>query len=120
MKKITKKILRSLITGILNMEARFVLWRYRPKIVVVTGTVGKTSTKDAVFAVFDTLFTTRKSDKSFNSEIGVPLTILGLPNAWGSLSGWMKNILRGFVCMLSSPKYPEWLIIEMGTDRPEI
>ncbi len=36
----------------------------------------------------------------FNSEIGVPLTILGLQNAWNSPYKWAKNILDGLLVAL--------------------
>ena len=118
MKKILKHIARNIISRILILESRIVLRKYRPQIIVVTGTVGKTSTKDALYAVFSSFTSVRRSDKSFNSEIGVPLTILNLPNAWGSLFGWVKNILRGLVLIFSHQPYPRWLIIEVGTDKP--
>lgn len=95
-----------------------VLLRHRPKIVVVTGTVGKTSAKDAIFAVFNTFFYARKSQKSFNSEIGIPLTILDLKNKWNSPIGWFKNILLGFAEIFLPTIYPKWLILEIGTDHP--
>lgn len=114
MKSIAKKI----IIWILTIEARLVLLRYKPKIVVVTGTVGKTSTKDAIFAVFSNFFYTRKSQKSFNSDIGVPLAILDLDTAWGSVWGWLKNIIIGASYVFLPNRYPNWLILEIGTDTP--
>ena len=40
-------------------------------------------------------FFVRKSVKSFNSEIGVSLTILGCGNAWTNPFIWLKNIFSG-------------------------
>ncbi len=95
-----------------------VLWRYKPKIVAVTGSVGKTSTKDAIYTVLKSRVSVRKSEKSFNSEVGVPLTVLGLPNAWSSPLGWIENLFDGLLmCILARP-YPEWLVLEVGADRP--
>lgn len=113
-----KDILKKIVVWVLTIESRLVLWKYKPKIVVVTGTVGKTSTKDAVFAVFKENFYTRASQKSFNSELGVPLTILDLPNEWNSAWGWSKNILLGFLVLILPNHYPKWLIMEIGTDKP--
>lgn len=114
MKNIAKKI----ITAIIRAEASAVLRKYKPKIVAVIGSVGKTSTKDAAYAVLSREFFVRKSAKSFNSDIGVPLTILGCDNAWGDPVGWLKNIFTGFFLVLKKQKYPEWLILEIGVDRP--
>jgi UDP-N-acetylmuramoyl-tripeptide--D-alanyl-D-alanine ligase len=43
----------------------------------VTGSNGKTSTKDLAAAVLGTRFRTHASPASFNNEIGLPLTMLG-------------------------------------------
>jgi UDP-N-acetylmuramoyl-tripeptide--D-alanyl-D-alanine ligase len=50
------------------------------RVVGVTGSVGKTSTKDLVAAVLATTYRTHASDRSFNNEIGVPLTLLNVPH----------------------------------------
>ena len=94
------------------------LKKYKPKVIAVTGSVGKTGTKDAIYTVVSNFAHARKSDKSFNSEIGVPLTILGLPNAWSSFWGWFENIGEGFLLPWRNVTYPEWLILEVGVDRP--
>lgn len=113
-----KEVFKSVISHILAFEARLLLKRKRPKIIAITGNVGKTSTKDAIYTVIRQHVRARKSEKSFNSDIGVPLTILGLPNAWGNVFGWIHNILEGLVIALFAREYPEWLVLEMGVDRP--
>lgn len=113
-----KAFLKHIVVSLLTLEARIVLWRYKPKIVAVTGSVGKTSTKDAIYSVLAGTYHARKSDKSFNSELGVPLTILGLPNAWSDMLGWFENILEGLHVIFSRTQYPEWLVLEVGADRP--
>lgn len=113
-----KQILKNIITDILLIEAKLVLWKYKPKIIVITGSVGKTSAKDAVYAVLSKFSFVRKSEKSFNSEIGIPLTILGVPNAWNNPFLWILNILDGLSLIINRKTYPEWLILEVGSDRP--
>lgn len=113
-----KSLFKSIIVGILTLEARIILKKYRPKIIAITGSVGKTSTKDAVYDVLRTSFFVRKSEKSYNSEIGIPLTILGCPNAWGNPLLWMKNFLSGLALIFLPSHYPQWLILEVGLDKP--
>jgi UDP-N-acetylmuramoyl-tripeptide--D-alanyl-D-alanine ligase len=60
----------------------------------------------------------RKSDKSFNSEIGIPLTILGCPNGWNNPLRWLQNIFDGFLLLVLPSHYPQWLVLEVGADRP--
>ncbi|MFM2414784.1 MAG: hypothetical protein RI911_477 [Candidatus Parcubacteria bacterium] len=113
-----KSICKRLIVWLLTLEARLLLHRHKPKIAAVTGSVGKTSTKDAVFSVLSGTYRVRKSDKSYNSDIGVPLTILGLRNPWNNPLLWAKALYEGFVTALFQKEYPEWLVLEVGADHP--
>ncbi len=113
-----KSIIKTIIARVIEREARLVLARFKPRIIAVTGSVGKTSTKDAVFNVLRPSFSARKSEKSYNSEFGLPLTILGQPSAWMSPLGWAKIIFMGATEIFFPAKYPEWLVLEIGADRP--
>jgi len=110
--------LKKIVAFIMAVEARLVLARYKPKIIAVTGSVGKTSAKDAIYAVLMREVHVRRSLKSYNSEFGVPLTILGCENAWGNPWGWIKNIAKGVYLIVVKQSYPEWLIVEVGADAP--
>lgn len=48
-------------------------------VIGITGSVGKTSVKDLLASVLATTFRTTASEKSFNNEIGVPLTLVNAP-----------------------------------------
>lgn len=109
--------LKKTIVSILIFEARAVLWRFKPKVIAVVGSVGKTSTKDAIYTALKDTYRVRKNQKSLNSEIGTPLTILGLDNAWNNPLLWIKNIIFGLL-PLCKRTYPEWLVLEVGADRP--
>lgn len=113
-----KELFKKIIVKILVLEATVLLRRKQPKIIAVTGSVGKTSTKDAVFAAIKNNIYARKNEKSFNSDIGVPLTVLGLPNAWNNPFKWLRNIADGFFIAFFSRTYPEVLVLEAGIDRP--
>ncbi|MCR4306480.1 MAG: UDP-N-acetylmuramoyl-tripeptide--D-alanyl-D-alanine ligase, partial [Candidatus Yonathbacteria bacterium] len=113
-----KRLLKNIIVWILELEARLVLQKYKPKIVAVTGNVGKTSAKDAIYVVLSKVYYVRKSEKSFNSELGVPLTILGCESGWNSPRLWMSNIFEGLALIFLKNHYPKWLILEVGADRP--
>src|SRR6185295_11936945 len=97
-------------------------------IVAVTGSVGKTSAKDAIYSVLKSpalctgaegeICHVRKSEKSMNSDIGLPLTILGVPNAWNNIMEWIRNMTLGLDLILSRRTYPDCLILEVGADHP--
>lgn len=113
-----RRIARLLVTSILRWEARLVLKKYRPKIVAITGSVGKTGTKDAIALALTSKYKLRASQKSFNSELGLPLTILGCDNPWRSFFGWLRVWVEGFGLIFFRSDYPECLVLELGVDRP--
>lgn len=113
-----KNFFKQIVVKILEWEAKTILKKYKPKIVAVTGSVGKTSVKEAIHAVMSAKYRVRKSDKSYNSELGIPLTIINRPTAWNSISGWLENILEGLALIIFPNQYPEWLVLEVGADRP--
>ncbi len=113
-----KSLIKHIVIAILTFEAKLVVKKYTPRIVAITGTVGKTSTKDAVYTVVKDSFRTRKSEKSFNSEFGLPLTILGLPTGWNNPLVWLSNIVKGALLLIGHHTYPELLVLEIGADRP--
>lgn len=67
----TKKALQQIATAKRNL--------YKDLIVVgITGSVGKTSTKDMIYSVLSQKYKTLKTEGNFNNDIGLPLTILKL------------------------------------------
>lgn len=52
--------------------------RFQPLVVALTGSVGKTTTKEMTAAVFASHRVTMKTNGNFNNDIGVPLTLLRL------------------------------------------
>ncbi len=113
-----KNILKQCVIWVITFEARLLLARKKPTIIAVTGNIGKTSVKDAVYEVVKQKIHTRKSEKSFNSEIGVPLSILGLESGWNNPLLWFKNIIDGALLVIHPGDYPKVLVLEMGVDRP--
>lgn len=78
-----------------------------PTVVGITGSVGKTSTKEVVAAVLGRRFRTLKSKRSFNSEATLPTTLLRLtPDhevAVLEMGMWAPGEIR-FLCDLARPQ----------------
>lgn len=73
--------------------ARYWLSKINPQVVAVTGSNGKTTTKDMTASVLDTEYNVVKTFANYNNEVGVPYTVLSMdPNT-------------------------EILVVEMGMDR---
>ena len=113
-----KAFFKKIVVSILTLEARILLRRKKPTIIAVTGSVGKTSTKDAIFAAIKDSVNARKNQKTFNTELGVPLTVLGLQNGWNNPFTWLWNIVEGMLIALFSRDYPSVLVLEAGIDQP--
>jgi UDP-N-acetylmuramoyl-tripeptide--D-alanyl-D-alanine ligase len=64
----------------LQREARSVRRKWAGRVVAVTGSAGKTTTKDAVAHVLATAMRTGKTTGNFNNHIGLPLSLLNLPD----------------------------------------
>lgn len=113
-----KALLKAPVAWLLAVLAKGVLRKYRPLVVMVTGSVGKTSTKDAAAAVLATRYNLRASEKSYNSEFGVPLTVIGAKNPWMNPIAWVKVVQQALGLLFLPSHYPKLLVLEVGADRP--
>lgn len=103
---------------VLRLMAIAVLKRHKPLIVGVTGSVGKSSTKEAIALVLGSKFSVRHNTENYNNEIGIPLTIIGAKSGKRSLWGWGKVAAQWLRVVFFSAKYPKILVLELGIDRP--
>lgn len=98
--------------------AKIIIAKYQPKIIGITGSVGKTSTREAVTTVLKEKFRVRQSLKNYNNEFGLPLTIIGVPSAGRSFFGWTAILFKAIgLCLFRDKNYPEVLVLEMGVDK---
>jgi UDP-N-acetylmuramoyl-tripeptide--D-alanyl-D-alanine ligase len=88
------------------------------KLVIVVGSVGKTSTKIAIGTVLAEKYRVRLHEGNYNSEISSPLAILGidLPESLRSFSGWSKAF-KAAKQRIKDPTDVDVIIQEVGTDR---
>lgn len=99
--------------------ARIILWRHKPRVVAIAGSVGKTGTKDAIAAAVSTpQRTVRKTPGNFNAEIGVPATVMSGGEPPTSVVGWLKLLWRGKRQAILGGKYPSVLVLELAADHP--
>ena len=111
-------MIKNIVKNILIWETKAALMRHKPRVIGITGSVGKSSAKELIARVLSKRFSVRESPKSYNSEIGLALSVLGLPTYYGNFLGWLKNIFNGFL-EIWNKKFPEILVLEMGVDRPK-
>ncbi len=56
--------------------------KFEVRVVAVTGSTGKTTTKDMIASALSTRYKTLKTEKNFNNEVGLPLTLLQLDSTY--------------------------------------
>lgn len=102
------------ILSYLRFIAKLALNRHKPLIIGVAGSVGKSSTRNALYAMLKDVAPTKMIG---NSETGIPLGILGItPNGY-SVHNWalmLRDALKGIDYL----KGTTYLIAEMGIDEP--
>lgn len=112
----------ALLSRIMKYLAQLTVRRFSPTIVAVTGSVGKTSTKEAIFAVLNGRMRVRKSPGNLNNELGVPLAIIGGYERieTPALLFWLRVIARAVwqLAFLKKENYPEILVLEYAADKP--
>ena len=135
--------MRNILRIILKQLARLIIWKFNPEIIAITGSVGKTSAKEAIYAVLAEKYKVRKSIGGLNTEIGLPISIIGddkdfseeelklvAPHSFFSAGQngkktkkiffWIKIIFLALYRFIFLPKsqYPKILVLECGVEYP--
>ncbi len=128
---------------ILKQLARLMIWKFNPEIIAITGSVGKTSAKEAIYAALAEKYKVRKSIGGLNTEIGLPISIIGddkdfseeelkivAPHSFfiapqegkkiRKIFFWVKVFFLALfrLFFLSKSRYPKILVLECGVEYP--
>ena len=88
---------------------------YNIPVIAITGSVGKTSTKDMVASVVSKQFNTLKTEGNYNNHIGVPLTIFRLKNEEAMVVEMGMNHLGEISTLTKIAKPTVTVITNVGT-----
>jgi UDP-N-acetylmuramoyl-tripeptide--D-alanyl-D-alanine ligase len=112
--------MKIVLKKILKIVTILIIKKYHPLIIAVTGSVGKTSTKDGIYTSFSGFFNIKKSEGNLNTEFGAPLVFLKAQKSGENLKEWMIIILKGIWLIIKKDKnYPEMIVVELGADKPK-
>ncbi|WP_371371343.1 UDP-N-acetylmuramoyl-tripeptide--D-alanyl-D-alanine ligase [Sporomusa aerivorans] len=101
--------------------ARFHRQRFNIPVIAVTGSNGKTTTKDMVAAVLSSRFNVLKTEANFNNEIGLPLTLLKLESRHDVAVVEMGMRARGEIQELAAIALPTvGIVTNVGETHMEI
>ncbi|MCX8024312.1 MAG: UDP-N-acetylmuramoyl-tripeptide--D-alanyl-D-alanine ligase [Thermanaerothrix sp.] len=100
--------------------ARFWRRKFSPRVIGITGSVGKSTTKEVVAEVLSQRYRTLKNPGNLNNEIGLPLTLLRLGAGYDCAVLEMGFYVPGeiaFLCDLALPQIG--IITNIGTVHAE-
>lgn len=98
-------------TKALQQLAAYYRKKVNPKVIGITGSNGKTTTKDLVASVTRTVYPTHATIGNLNNHIGLPLTILDMPQETEVLVLEMGMSDFGEIKLLSDIAAPDYAII---------
>ncbi len=111
--------MKVLLKPILKIITILIIKKYQPLIIAVTGSVGKTSTKDGIYTSFSNLFSMEKSVGNLNTEFGAPLVFFKVNKSGENLKEWILIILKGVWLLFKKNKnYPKIIVVELAADKP--
>ncbi|NLT95196.1 MAG: UDP-N-acetylmuramoyl-tripeptide--D-alanyl-D-alanine ligase, partial [Clostridia bacterium] len=92
----------------LQALAKLVRQNLRLPVIAVTGSTGKTSTKDMIFSILEQRYKTLKTQGNYNNELGLPLTLCAIDKSHEALV--LEMGMRGlgqisFLCQLAQPTH---------------
>ncbi len=114
--------LKTALINYLGLAAKAVIQREHPFIIAITGSIGKTTTRQMIGAVLQSdLFPTEilLPKKNFNNELGLPLTIFRSNYPERSPIKWLK-----LLSVATAARFGLWkngakiYVLEMGADAP--
>ena len=116
--KTMKNLIKNLVFKVLVFLAKTRLKRMKNyKVIGITGSMGKTSAKDAIAHVLSSQFSVIATKKSYNSEFGVPLTILQADAGFSSAILWIKTLAKCIRSAFFSNTEVDFFVLEMGVDK---
>ncbi len=111
-----KAFFRLIIGNLLVFKARRFLKNHNIQVIGITGSIGKTSSKEAIYAILRKHFDVYSSQKSFNTEFGLSLAVLQeTQSGFSSPVAWLKILYR---VLFKKKKVYRKIVLEMGADKP--
>lgn len=112
-------MLKLIVRYLLERKVKQYFRRHNPKLIVVTGSVGKTSTKTAIATVLAENYRVSAQENNSNTDMSVPLSIMGVlyPENIRSVKEWWR-VLQAMDIRIKEPTGVDVIVQELGTDKP--
>lgn len=110
---------KRIITQLLELQARRLLKKHKPKVIAITGSVGKTSTREFIVTVLRQKYRVLTPPGNYNTHLSVPLSLFELPmpqNLKDPVS-WL-DALKRTQRTLKQPFNYDVVVLELGAEYP--
>lgn len=114
-----KSFVRNIIACLFQREVIKIITKNELTVVAVAGSVGKTTTKQAIASVLSAKYKVLVHEGNYNSQLSLPLTIfeLEVPANLLNVIAWLRLYFKAR--QIASRQYPyEVVVLELGTDHP--
>jgi UDP-N-acetylmuramoyl-tripeptide--D-alanyl-D-alanine ligase len=112
-------MMKQFVTSLLEYQAKRLLKKFRPKIVAITGSVGKTTTKLNIATVLSQKYRVLAHYGSYNTPIAIPMAMfdMKLPLKLKQPMTWWR-VYWAMSRQLKQPYPYDVLVLELGADHP--
>lgn len=93
--------------------AQYYLEKMRVDVIAVTGSNGKTTTKDMIADILASTYKTYKTQGNYNNEIGLPYTVLHMPDDTEKIVLEMGQDRLGDIALLSNLAHPHIAVVTL-------
>ncbi len=110
-----KNIFKIILKHYLRVITKIVLVIHRPIVIAIAGSTNKNFVKQEIKSCIENMgFSVRANPKNFNTEIGLPLSILYLPSGYNEYKKWLPAIFRAPLTIFQR-NFPKFLVLGLGT-----
>ncbi|MFH1564961.1 MAG: Mur ligase family protein [bacterium] len=103
-------------TKFLYSLSKKILKKYHPDVIGIVGSVGKTTTQEAIYSVLSSKFNVRKNSSKGNNKIEIIFSIIG---ADSKRRGWYSLVFHALkLLIIKDSKYPDILVLEIDVKKP--
>lgn len=110
---------KKIVLALMERKVKKYFAKHKPQLIVVAGSVGKTTTKLAIATVLGEKMRVRTEEGNHNMEVSVPPALLGVhyPETVHSISAW-REVLKAMDMRIKGEKDIDVIVQELGTDKP--
>ncbi len=109
-------LIKKILFWKMTILARMVIFRRKPEIIAITGSVGKTSTKEAIYTVLSGGKNIKKCEDDLGGNKSILFALLDAKHDL-SIKGMIRALMHGMDVFVFGGEYPETIILEFNARK---